>query len=105
MAVDCVDGLYGIKQTIQTGGVDAEESEVVVSSIPQGLPVDAINTGVTKLHNTIDGEKLLQKWTCEESGGFSTYYVDSLTNIAYVIELSTSLNGTPFMTMTLTSYS
>ena len=104
-AVDCADGLYGIKQTIQTGGVDAEESEVVISAVPEGLPVDAVNTGVTKSYSTIDGIKLLQKWTYEENGGFSIYYIDPLTNIAYVIELTVTLDGTPFMTMTLTSYS
>jgi len=103
--IDCVDGLYGIKQTIQIGGVDSDEFEVVVSSVPQGLSVDAVNTGVTKQYNTIDGVKHLQKWAYDEGGGFSIYYIDPLTYIAYVIELSTSLNGTPFMTMTLTSYS
>lgn len=89
---DCLDGKYGV-----TFGAES----YFLSDYPQGLPTDAVNTGLTDtLINTIDGNVDVQIWKFESTEGTTLFYFDPVSHITYRLAISDLSGATAIVDLT-----
>ena len=94
---DCTNGQYGFVYDLSSMGIGEMYS---LGNNPQGLLVNAQNSGSVKTLETRDGTRSVQIWNDTADG--LTFYIDSASKVIYQIDM---ISGSTTIVFTLKSIS